>query len=342
MRIGFSLPHVGAGSSTAAIDRVCEVAETYGADTVWAVDHIAFPYGFQATYPYGTHQFGDPQDPTEWWDCLSVLAYAAARTERVRLGTGVTVLPYRHPVATAKAIATVDALSSGRVLFGVGVGWLRDEFEALELIDFDSRGEVTNEQLRIIKAVWSQKRTAFQGRFYSIPELSVTPRPVQQPGPPVLVGGNSAAALRRAVQYGDGWHGLMLLPDEMAERRATLRKLAQVQGRTAPLPVSLLIGTRIVEDSSVYGTLGAPDRRAAMTGTPTQIISQLMAYEEAGVDEIQTTVRLNGAPQADPATAIEMYLREIWAGFLSASGTHRQCEPKWQPSDTKGESHSRV
>jgi probable F420-dependent oxidoreductase len=303
-----------------AIDRACEVAEIYGADTVWAVDHIAFPYGFQAVYPYATHHFGDPQDPTEWWDCFSVLAYAAARTERVRLGTGVTVLPYRHPVATAKAIATVDALSAGRVLFGVGVGWLKDEFEALGLIDFSSRGAATNEQLEIIRAVWRQDRKAFQGSYYSIPELSVTPRPVQQPGPPVLVGGNSTAALRRAVKYGDGWHGLMLLPDEVAERRAALKELAQAEGRVAPLSISLLIGTRIVGDGSVYETLGAPDRRAAMTGTPEQIIAQLKAYEEAGVDEIQTTVRMNGAPQTDPATGMEMYLREIWPGFLSACG----------------------
>jgi alkanesulfonate monooxygenase SsuD/methylene tetrahydromethanopterin reductase-like flavin-dependent oxidoreductase (luciferase family) len=134
MKIGFFAPHVGEGSTTAGIDRACALVDELGADSIWAVDHIAFPYGFKAVYPYATHQFGEsPDKPLEWWDCLSVLSYLAARTERVQIATGVLILPYRHPVATAKAIATIDVLSGGRVLFGAGVGWLEDEFEALQL-----------------------------------------------------------------------------------------------------------------------------------------------------------------------------------------------------------------
>ena len=219
MQIGFFAPHVGP-SSRDGIARACDVADELGADILWAVDHIAFPYGFKAVYPYATHEFGEsPDAPLEWWDCLSVLSFLAARTERVQIGTGVLVLPYRHPVATAKAVATIDQLSGGRVLFGVGVGWLRDEFEALQLHPFDDRGGVTDEQLQIMKAVWTADRAAFAGRFYEFPEISVTPKPRQDPHPPILVGGNSRPALRRTVQHGDGWHALMLLPSEMAEHR---------------------------------------------------------------------------------------------------------------------------
>src|SRR3954453_13170602 len=141
MRIGFFAPHVGPASSRTAVDRACALADELGADTLWSVDHIAFPYGFRAVYPYATHEFGEsPDKPLEWWDCLSVLTYLAARTERVKIGTGVLVLPYRHPAATAKAVATIDQLPRGRVFSGIGVGCLHDEFPAISLKPFAPRG----------------------------------------------------------------------------------------------------------------------------------------------------------------------------------------------------------
>src|SRR5213078_96662 len=122
-------------------------------------------------------------------------------------------------------------LSGGRVLFGVGAGWLHDEFEALQLHRFADRGAVVDEQLDIITAVWTQERPAYDGRFYRFPEISVTPKPEQRPHPPILVGGNSRPALERAVKYGDGWHGLMLLPGEMGEHRGRLMEMAAAAGR---------------------------------------------------------------------------------------------------------------
>src|SRR3954454_5059645 len=278
MRIGFFAPHVGP-SSRDEIARACDIADELGADILWAVDHVAFPYGFRAVYPYATHEFGEsPDQPLEWWDCLSVLTYLAARTERVRVGTGVLVLPYRHPVATAKAVATIDVLSRGRVLFGIGVGWLHDEFRALELHPFEHRGAVVDEQLEIIKSVWTSERPSYDGRFYRFPELSVTPNPHQRPHPPILVGGNSPPALRRTVKFGDAWHGLMLLPSEMAEHRERLRSMAAEAGRGGESPVALLVAAVITKDASLYPTLDEPHRRQAMVGTPEQIVDQLVAY----------------------------------------------------------------
>jgi probable F420-dependent oxidoreductase len=314
MRIGFFAPHVGPTSSRTGIARACDVADELGADTLWAVDHIAFPYGFKAVYPYATHDFGEsPDKPLVWWDCLSVLTYLAARTERVNVATGVLILPYRHPVATAKAIATIDQLSGGRVLFGIGVGWLQDEFEALQLERFQDRGAVTDEQLQIIKAIWTEERPSFDGRFYTFPEISVTPKPEQRPHPPILVGGNSVPALRRTVRFGDAWHALMLLPEEMAEHKGRLDAMARDAGRQDEIPVSLLVAATITRDPSLYPSLDAPHRRQAMVGTPEQIVEQIAAYADAGVTEIHTTVSTDHTiGVADQVDGMELFLREVW------------------------------
>lgn len=324
MKIGFFAPHVGP-SSRDTVAEACDLCDEFGADTLWAVDHIAFPYGFKAVYPYATHEFGEsPDRPLEWWDCLSVLSFLAARTSRVRIGTGVLVLPYRHPVAVAKAIATVDQLSAGRVLFGVGVGWLADEFEALQLHPFAARGAVTDEQLEIIKAVWTDDRPAYNGNYYRFPEISVTPRPAQQPHPPILVGGNSPAALRRVVRFGDGWHGLMLLPAEMAEHRLRLHQLAEAAGRPGEIPVSLLVTAHLTADASIYPALDAAHRRQAMVGTVDQVVDQLVEYRDAGVGEIHTAVSTDGSfgPGAtDPLGGMKVFLREVWPEFRDRSRT---------------------
>jgi probable F420-dependent oxidoreductase len=318
VQIGFFAPHVGP-SSRDGIARACAVADELGADILWAVDHIAFPYGFEAVYPYATHEFGEsPDRPLEWWDCLSVLTYLAARTERVRIGTGVLVLPYRHPVATAKAIATIDQLSGGRVLFGVGVGWLRDEFEALQLLPFEDRGAVTDEQLAIMKAVWTSERASFDGRFYEFPDVSVTPKPAQRPHPPILVGGNSVPALRRTVAVGDGWHALMLLPEEMAEHRDRLHAMAHAAGRQDEIPVSLLVGTTLTKDPAILPGLDAAHRRQAMVGTVEQVVEQLVAYRDAGVAHVHTFVGTDDTiGRHDPVDGMELFLREVWPAFLA-------------------------
>jgi probable F420-dependent oxidoreductase len=319
VKIGFFAPHVGPRSSRSGIARACDVADELGADALWAVDHIAFPYGFRAVYPYATHEFGQsPDEPLEWWDCLSVLAYLAARTERVEIGTGVLILPYRHPVATAKAVATIDVLSGGRVRFGVGVGWLEDEFEALQLEPFADRGAVVDEQLQVIKAVWTEDRASFAGHYYRFPEISVTPKPERRPHPPILVGGNSVPALRRTVRFGDGWHGLMLLPEEMAEHRARLLGMAADAGRTGDIPVSLLVNCRLTRDAGILPGLDDAHRRQAMVGTVDQVVDQLVAYRDAGVAEIHTSVTTDatiGLP--DPVDAMELFLREVWPAFLA-------------------------
>ena len=314
MRIGFFAPHTGRDASRSEMARACDVADEFGADSLWAVDHLVIPYGFESVYPYGTHQFGSgPDSPVDWWDCLSVLSFLAARTESIQIGTGVLILPYRHPLATAKAIATIDALSAGRVLFGVGVGWLRDEFDALQLETFEARGRVMDEQLQIIRAAWTEERVSYEGEFYRFPEVSVTPKPVQAGGPPILVGGNSSAALRRAVRLGDGWHALMLLPDEVVAHRERLQNLAAATERPRGIPVTMCTALHLSRDASVYPSLTREQRQAAVAGTPDQVVAQLVAYRDAGVDHIQLVASADSTfgtwSQVD---TMEFVLREVW------------------------------
>ena len=314
MKIGFFAPHIGPDASRSELARACDVAEECGADSLWAVDHVVIPYGIETVYPYGTHQFGTgPDGPVDWWDCLAVLSFLAARTERIQIGTGVLILPYRHPLATAKAIATIDALSEGRVLLGVGVGWLRDEFDALQLTTFEARGAVMDEQIQIIRAAWAEERPSFEGDFFRFPEVSVTPKPVQAGGPPILVGGNSPAALRRAARLGDGWHALMLLPDEIVAHRDRLKTQGAAAGRPDEIPVTTCTTLRLSRDATVYPSLTHEQRQFGISGTPEQVVTQLEAYREAGVEHIQLLVSADSTfgtwSQVD---AMEFILREVW------------------------------
>jgi probable F420-dependent oxidoreductase len=215
-------------------------------------------------------------------------------------------------------VATIDQLSGGRVLVGVGVGWLEDEFEALQLLPFPDRGAVTDEQLQVMQAVWTHDRASFEGRFYRFPDISVTPKPQQRPHPPILVGGNSPAALRRTVRFGDGWHGLMLLPSEMAAHRGRLMKMAADAGRSGDIPVSLLVGVSMTKDASVYPALDDPHRRQSMVGTVDQIVDQLVAYRDAGVEHVHTFVTTDDTiGRHDPVDGMELFLREVWPAFLA-------------------------
>lgn len=156
-------------------------------------------------------------------DPFAVLAFVAARTRRVRLGTSVIIVPYRHPLVTAKLAAGVDVLSRGRLILGIGVGWMEDEFTALGMGDrFDAQGRLTEEDLAIMRAVWGEDVVSFQGDFYLFENVSALPRPVRQPHPPLWVGGNGAAALRRVVRLGTGWHPM--LSDDIAAQRARLAR----------------------------------------------------------------------------------------------------------------------
>jgi len=233
MRFGVALPQFGPHARDPAVrDHIRDVAvaaDRLGFDVVWTAEHLIFPAALRTPYPYGGGRAPfDVTDPI--LDVCSTLAYVAAVTQRVRLGTSVIVLPYHHPIALAKALATVDVLSDGRLLLGVAGGWLREEFDLLG-VPFAERGVRTDEYLVLLKRLWSEERVTFRGRFFTLANAAFFPKPVQRPHPPIWIGGDSPAALRRVARLGDGW---MAVPRGLAELEtsiATIRREAEAAGR---------------------------------------------------------------------------------------------------------------
>src|SRR5213594_1222534 len=204
MRYGFYLPTRGQTATPEALETLVKRGESLGFASVMIADHLVFPVTIKSRYPYTVS--GDFPGQGDVLDQLSLMAFVAAKTTRLRLVTSVMIVPYRNPVLTAKMLATIDVLSRGRVTLGVGVGWLREEFAALDAPDFTRRGAVSNEYIQIFKTLWTQEPATFSGEFYQFNELHCLPHPVQKPHPPIWIGGHSPAALRRAARYGDGWH----------------------------------------------------------------------------------------------------------------------------------------
>jgi probable F420-dependent oxidoreductase len=233
LELGLVLPQFGPaarGADVAArLREVATRADRLGYGVLWTADHIVFPREIATPYPYGGRFPYAVTDPI--LDPIVALTCAAAVTGRVRLGTSVLVLPYRHPVVLAKQLATLDVVSGGRVLLGVAGGWLREEFEMLG-VPFGERGARTDEAIALLRALWGEASVSFRGRFWSLEEAAFFPKPVQRPGPPIWIGGSSAAAMRRAARLGDGW---IAVPRptlaELARDVEKLRRLAEAAGR---------------------------------------------------------------------------------------------------------------
>lgn len=223
MEFGANIFGVGALADPGTLADVARLAEDLGYHSVFVADHVVMPRTLASKYPYSLDgRF--PYDPDQdWLDPLVALGYLAGRTTKIRIGTSVMVLPMRHPIITAKQIATADHLSGGRVIFGVGVGWMAEEFRLLGA-SFEDRGRRMDEYLALVKTLWTEKNPTFAGRYFQVSECAITPKPVQRPHVPVWVGGDSPAALRRAALLGDGWHSA---GTSLTELPGKLRRLSE-------------------------------------------------------------------------------------------------------------------
>jgi probable F420-dependent oxidoreductase len=305
--IGCTLPTSGAAADPAAIGALAQTAEDLGFDSVWISDHVVVPEHISSAYPYSPDgRF--PTLPTQpYLEPLATLGYLAGITRRVRLGIAVLILPYRHPLLTAKMIATLDNLSGGRVDLGVGVGWMREEFEALGLPPevYQHRGSATDEQLRILETVWTRDVAGFDGRFYQFEPVGAHPHPVQRPHPPVWVGGHTRPALRRTAQFGDGWLPIGgrppadLPPEEVAGCIASIRSQAERFGRD---PASL----RVCFDTTV--DFAATDGRP-FSGSDDAIAEQLRQYVEVGAESF--LVGFGRVPPADYERCLRRFAEHV-------------------------------
>lgn len=242
MKRGLFGINMGACADPEIAAQVGRAAEQAGFDSVWTGEHVVLP---------------DPQVPpspappeTLFLDPAVALTWVAAHTQRLRLGTGIIILPQRNPLVLAKELASVDVVSGGRLLFGLGVGYLRAEFDALG-VSFAEKGPRTSEAIEVMRALWTQERPSFRGRYWSFGGIRALPRPVQQPHPPIVVGGQSPGAYRRAVSQGDGWYGFAL---DLERTRACLAGLEQAAREVerppqrGPLEISVTPSLRLDRD----------------------------------------------------------------------------------------------
>jgi probable F420-dependent oxidoreductase len=286
MRYGFYLPTRGACATPDALDTIVRHAEALGFVSVMIADHVVFPTTIASKYPYTvTGEFPGGGDALAQ---LPLAAFIAGRAPTLRLVTSVMILPHRNPVVTAKMLATIDVLSQGRLTVGVGVGWLREEFQALAAPDFDRRGAVSDEYLRIFKTLWTDDPAHFEGQFYRFESLRCLPPPVQKPHPPLWIGGHSPAALRRVARYGDGWHPVganAAVPLPPAELRASLDELYRLTEAEGRDPSRLTISYKAPVYEPATATRDGQSRRP-FAGSPAQIAADITAYEKVGVSEL--------------------------------------------------------
>jgi probable F420-dependent oxidoreductase len=308
MRFGFYLPVRG---PLATHDGVVETAlhgERLGFHSATIADHIVFPTAVASKYPYaadGVHpSHGDALEQ------LSLMAFVAGKTARLRLVTSVMIVPHRNPLLAAKMIATIDVLSRGRVTIGAGVGWMREEFEAVRAPDFDKRGAVSDEYIAIMKKLWTTSPVSHAGEHYQFGPVRCEPLPVQKPHPPIWIGGHTPAALSRAARLGDGWHPLgavdpePLAPPDFATKLDTLKRLCDKAGRdVATLTITFV--ARLGESD----TPNTANDRKPFAGTTEQIVEDVEAYRKLGVSEIIFDLRRPGV--AETLERMERFATEI-------------------------------
>ncbi len=276
MKVGFFAIGIGPAAEPDLIALTAQTAEQCGFYSLWAPEHVVLIDNYLSKYPYSKD--GRLPMPTTKIDILDpyiALTYAAALTKTIRLGTGISLIPERSPVVTAKEIASLDKLSGGRFDLGVGVGWLEEEFAAVQ-VPWDRRGDRTREYLQAMKNLWTEEISEFKGEFCSFPKVRMYPKPVQKPYPPIVFGGESTPALKRVAEIGDGWFGVNVTPEDAAAKIARIKQYAQAAGRGS-VKFSFAISPGI--------------------GSPIEM-DMVKRYRDAGVDQV-----IAGGIPSDPTQA---------------------------------------
>jgi len=231
VEIGAFVPLAGPNANAGFLRALGPALEEHGFESVWVPEHVVLFDDYESHYPYAADGKFPGGGDTGLLDPFTALTYLAAVTDTLRLGTGICLVPQRNPVYTAKQVADIDALSGGRVDFGVGIGWLEEEFDALN-VPFGRRGRRTDDHLAVMKALWTEEVSSYDGELYTLPEARMYPKPHQQPHPPIHVGGESDAAMARAARLGQGWYGFNRLPEQVPEALERLDRALAAEGRS--------------------------------------------------------------------------------------------------------------
>jgi probable F420-dependent oxidoreductase len=230
MKLGLMFANSGRFSEPRLFTHLVQTAERTGFESLWTVEHVVIPQDYKSPYPYSSSGKIPGREEVAIPDPLLPLAYAAAITKTIKLATGILILPQRHPLYVAKEVATLDVLSGGRVVFGIGSGWLKEEFDALGL-DFHQRGARTDEAIQAMRALWTETSASFHGKHFDFTNAKSFPKPVQKGGVPVVIGGHSPAAARRAGRFGDGFFPAINDPAKLKDLFEMMSAEAHKAGR---------------------------------------------------------------------------------------------------------------
>ena len=315
MEFGFNVPNSGSQANPGDIATIAQRGEALGFSLLAIPDHIVFPRSIDSRYPYsadGSFTFaknfeGDFLEP------LALMAHLAAITDKARILTSVMVVPYRDPILTAKLVSTMDVLSNGRIILGCGAGWMEEEFVAVNAPPFKERGKVTDEYIAAFKELWSAENPTFKGDYTEFRDIFFAPKPVQNPHPPIWIGGESGPAIRRTARIGDAWFPIGCNPrhplDTVAKFSAGLDKLKQEAEKVGRNPSSIDLSFW-----AVWSSLGEPTKtesgeRMILTGSAADIAGDINALGDLGVRHV--LFNFLGAEVAESVGNMEAFASEI-------------------------------
>ena len=314
MKYGFTLPGRGLLATPEHLETIARKGEELGYDALFTGDHILVPKDIASRYPYTEGGDFPGAVSGEYMEQLTLLGFLAGVTSSVRLVTSVIIVPHRNPLVAAKALATLDVLSRGRLVVGVGVGWMREEFEALNLPPFEERGAVTDEYIRAFKELWTSDDPHFEGRYVSFDNIQFLPKPVQKPHPPIWVGGESRPALRRTAELADGWYPLgsnptfpMGTPEQLAAGLERLAVYARRFGRE-PSDIETIYRTHQFE---LTGSAAGSDR-LSFVGNAEQVAGDIRQYERMGVSSLVLDFQRQTEDLNEMLDRMERFASEVW------------------------------
>ena len=290
MQYGFGAPVSGVLSTPDNLARIAVEGEAMGYDYTTISDHVVIPRDIEARYPYSDTGEFPGRSRGDRHEQLIAVAFVAGKTTRLRLVTSVTVVPHRPAVLQAKMLATIDVLSKGRLTFGIGAGWMKEEFEALGVPPFPERGTVTDEYLMACRELWTKDDPRFEGKYVKFANVLFEPKPVQKPHPPIWVGGESGPALRRTARLGDGWYPIGTNPqhrlDSMKRFQAGVERLRRLTREAGRDPAQITLAYRVTSWGKSLPARADDGERRLFSGEIADIVADLRAFRDFGVGHV--------------------------------------------------------
>lgn len=278
MKVGFGLPQMGPTASLDAVVKAAQRAEELGYDSVWVVDRLLYPLKPQTPYP-ASPDGSLPDIYKQVLDPLATLTFLAAKTSRIGLGTSVLDMPYYNPVMLARQLTTLDVLSQGRLRLGLGLGWSKDEYDAVGAT-FKERGARADEFLQVLKAIWTTDPVEFHGKFFHLPKSIIQPKPVQKPHPPIYLATFVPNGLKRVAKYADGWNPAVIPPDGMAQMFQGVKEMAKAEGRD-PSALKMVVRANLEVTEKPLGK-----DRFLFSGSLDQIKEDIQGCRKVGAHEL--------------------------------------------------------